>query len=268
MKKAIVVVSFGTTYADTRKKTIEACEQDIAAEFPDYSVCRAFTAYGVINKLKKRDGIHVETPAEALERLHGEGFHEVIIQSLHLLPGEEFHNKIISTVGTWRDRFEKFAVGAPVFSSVVDYRAVIEALGRQVEKLLGSPASALPEKEAVVFMGHGSKHPANMAYLALQYLLDKQDLPYLIANVEAYPELPDVLPELEKRGTERVHLMPLMLVAGDHAKNDMAGDDEDSWKNVLEREGFDVAVYLHGLGENERFRRIYIDHARAAMSLL
>ncbi len=268
MEKAILVVSFGTTYADTRKKTIEACEQDIAAEFPDYSVCRAFTAYGVINKLEKRDGIHVETPAEALERLHGEGFHEVIIQSLHLLPGEEFHNKILPAVGGWQGRFERFAIGPPIFSSIVDYRAVIEALGRQVEEHTGSPLSALPQNEAVVFMGHGSKHPANMAYLALQHLIDKQDLPFLIANVEAYPELPDILPDLKKRGAKKVHLMPLMLVAGDHAKNDMAGEDEDSWKNVLEREGFDVHLFLHGLGENERFRRIYIDHAREAIASL
>ncbi len=268
MKKAIIVGSFGTTHADTRKKTIEACEQDIATAFPDYTVRRAFTAHGVINKLKQRDGIRVETPAQALERLHGEGFREVIIQSLHLLPGEEFHNKILPAASEWKGRFDRFAVGAPVFSSIVDYRAVIEALRRQVEEHIGSPAAGLPAYEAVVFMGHGSKHPANMAYLAVQHLIDKQGLPYLIANVEAYPELPDILTVLKDREIKRVHLMPLMLVAGDHAKNDMAGEDDGSWKNVLGREGFDTEIYLHGLGENERFRHIYIDHAREAIASL
>jgi len=256
-KNAILVVSFGTSYADTRQATIEACEQKIATTFPEYTVRRAFTSSMIIKILKERDNLLVDTPEEALQKLQQEGVTDVIVQPLHLITGEEFH-EIVRVVSQYASAFGNLRLGRPLLYSVEDYVAVIEAIKKQLPPL--------QPNEAVVFMGHGTAHPANSAYGCLQYMFQEQGLTNVfMGTVEGYPEFEQVLKQLQAHKIQKVTLMPFMLVAGDHAQNDMAGDQADSWKTMLKKEGFSVDVYLHGLGENPAIQDIYVQHVKIAI---
>jgi sirohydrochlorin cobaltochelatase len=254
---AIIVASFGTSYAETRAKTIEACEHRLSAAFPAYRIQRAFTSYGVIKKLRARDGLAIPTPQEAAESLAREGYTQLYVQPLHIIPGEEFHEKILAKLLPLRNRFETLAIGRPILFLESDYTLAVEAIKQQMP-LCG-------RGEALLLMGHGSKHPANACYSCLQSFINDEKLPVYIGNVEGYPELDIILTRVREADIHRVHLMPFMLVAGDHARNDMAGAGEDSWKSVLEREGFSVTVHLEGLGENEIIQQMYVDHLRDAV---
>lgn len=257
-KKAILVVSFGTSYEKTRKQTIEKVEDLIRDKYKEYEIRRAFTSYGVIKKLKVTYGIYVDTPEEALRRLREEGFKEIIVQPLHLIPGEEYdYIKNVVDSFTKERCFNSIKLGRPLLyfkgekeGIPDDYSIAIEALKLQFS-----------QNETVVFMGHGSHHPANAVYSCLQNILwDKGFHNVYIGTIDGYPMLDNVINNLKKNEIKRVKLMPLLLVAGDHAINDMAGDEEDSWKSILEREGFEVEIYLHGLGENSKIQNIYLDH--------
>jgi sirohydrochlorin cobaltochelatase len=256
-EKGILVVSFGTSYPETRKLTIEATEKRIAEAFPDYEVRRAFTSHIIIKILKER-GLMIDKPEEALAKMYEEGFSEVIVQPLHLMPGEEFHEKILKNVAPYEDAFEKIAVGRPLLSYTEDYHNVVDALDSQIPSL-GSG-------EAVVFMGHGTHHPANAAYAMLQRVFDDHGSGIYVGTVEGYPILDDVIPLLERDRIRKVTLMPLMLVAGDHASNDMAGDEEDSWKMILLDKGYEVDIYLHGMGENPAIQDLYVRNVKDAMA--
>ncbi|WFD09886.1 sirohydrochlorin cobaltochelatase [Tepidibacter hydrothermalis] len=255
-KKAILVVSFGTSYADTRKVTIEACEEKLDKAFPDYEMRRAFTSNIIIKKLKERDGIEVDEPTQALEKLKAEGFSEVVVQSLHVMNGAEYDD-LTAVVNQYKDDFDKIKMGSPLLTSVQDYKDLVEALKVQIGEL--------EENEAVVFMGHGTHHYANATYSCLDYMFEDMGVNAYVGTVEGYPTLDNVINKLKKNNIEKVKLMPLMVVAGDHANNDMAGDEEDSWKSVLKKEGFVVETYLHGLGENEKVQDMYVNHAKEAM---
>jgi sirohydrochlorin cobaltochelatase len=256
-KKGILVVSFGTSYADTRALTLNLIEEKIASSFPDYEVRRAFTSVVIRKILRERDGIRVDDPKTALEGMAEDGFSEVIVQSTHILNGSEFH-ELVMEVNRVKTTFTKLNLGMPVLSDTQDYRMAIDALRYQLPPL--------SKGQAVVLMGHGTHHPANAAYPALQYMLFEEGLQVFIGTVEGYPSLGDVIHALKKREIEEVTLMPFMIVAGDHAKNDMAGEDNESWKNILRGEGFRVHVYLHGLGENPRYHDIFVKHVRDAIS--
>lgn len=257
-KKAIIVVSFGTSYADTRKVTIEACEEEITNAFPEYEVRRAFTSQVIIDKLKARDGILVDNPTEALAKLKNEGFSEVYMQPLHIINGAEYDD-IVSEADEFKEDFDKLVLGRPLLTSVDDYKKVVQAL-----------AEVMPErseKEAVVFMGHGTHHDANAAYACLDYIFeDEGQNNVFVGVVEGFPVIETVMKRLEKKGIEKVTLMPLMLVAGDHAQNDMAGDEEDSWKIILKGKGYEVETILRGLGEFPKIQDIYREHLKSAMS--
>ena len=251
-KKAILVVSFGTSYAETRKKTIEACERAIKMAFPEYEVRRAFTSKRIIKILKDRDNILIDTPREALQKLRDEGFADVSVQSLHIIPGSEFHDVVLA-VKEYESAFASLRIGMPLLAAPADYEAVATTLARQFPNLA--------DDEAVALMGHGSVHPANAAYPALEHVLEDCGCPRIwIGTVEGYPELDHVIARLRRYHIRKVTLMPLMLVAGDHAQNDMAGDDDDSWKSILEKQGFEVNIYLHGLGENTAIQQIFVQH--------
>ncbi|MCT4564602.1 MAG: sirohydrochlorin cobaltochelatase [Maledivibacter sp.] len=256
-KKAILVVSFGTSYADTRKVTIEACEEKITKAFPEYDVRRAFTSQIIIDKLNKRDNIIVDNPTEAFTKLKDEGFSEVYVQPLHVINGAEYDD-LVGEAGEFKEAFDKLVIGRPLLTSMEDYRTVVEAL-----------AEEMPERadgEAVVFMGHGTHHDANAAYACLDYVFDDEDQKNVfIGTVEGFPELDTVIKKLEKNNIEKVTLMPLMLVAGDHAQNDMAGDEEDSWKIILKGKGYEVDTVLRGLGEFSKIQDLYIEHLKAAI---
>lgn len=262
MKKAVLVVSFGTSYKETREKTIQPCEELIASAFEGYDFYRAFTSKIVIRKIARQENIKINNPVEALEALAQAGYEEVLVQSLHLICGEEY-GKLKQEVESFKDRFTRLKLGRPLLTGIADYKAAIEATKKQLPDL--------KEGEGVVFMGHGTTHEAHSAYCALDYMFDQEDLPVFIGTVEGYPEIDQVIKRLKKAklskaNLHKVYLMPFMLVAGDHAINDMAGEEEDSWKSILEAEGFQVECILRGLGENPFIRERFLIHAREAVS--
>ena len=256
-KKALLVVSFGTSYSDTREKTIDASEKKLAEAFPEFDQKRAFTSQTIIDILKDRDGIEINNVTQAMDELFAEGYGEVLVQPLHVINGAEFHD-LITELAPYQDKFAKLVVGEPLLSSSDDYKAMVAA----VETVMPE----LGENEAVVFMGHGTHHPANSAYAALDYVFKAEGLPNAyVGTVEGYPSLEDVMYWLEVDGIEKITLMPLMVVAGDHAQNDMAGDEDESWKVILKSAGYEVDTLLIGLGELEGIQQMYIEHAQAAL---
>ena len=259
MKKAVLVVSFGTSYKETREKTIEACEKKIKEGLEGYDFFRAFTSNMIIRKLKNRDGLHIENPIEALDRLYKEGYQEVIVQTLHIICGEEF-NKLKEQVESYKDKFEKIILGRPLLTYIEDYKETVEAIENQIPKM--------NEQEAVVFMGHGTFHESHSTYPALEYMLRDSGINAYVGTVEGYPEIEHVIRRLEANNIKTVNLMPFMLVAGDHAINDMAGDEEDSWKSIFESHGFEVKIHLQGLGENRCIPDKFMRHAHNCLEKL
>lgn len=255
-KKAILVTSFGTSYPEARRANIETIENKIKDSFPAYEIKRAFTSNMIIKKLKNRDNIIIDTPEEAILKLIEDGYDEVVIQPLHIIPGEEYE-KIVLVYNKYRDSFKKLVLGKPILYHIEDYKEAVEALKIQI------PNSK--KDSAVILMGHGTKHFANACYASLQQFLDAAKMNVFVGTVEGYPEIVDIIPKLKENKIKTVTLMPYMVVAGDHAHNDMASDEDDSWKSILETEGFDVNIYLHGLGENVEYQCIYANRVKAAI---
>lgn len=251
MKKALLTISFGTTYTEARERNIDACERRLAAAFPDRVAFRAFTSGMVLRKLAQRDGLFIDSPQQALEKLWRQGYRDVAIQSLHIINGDEYE-KILHHAHAWRGRFDRLHIGAPLLNDERDYGRLMTALQAQM------PAPAGDER--VVFMGHGTGHHAFAAYACLDHMLDARGIPALIAAVESYPDLQLVIARLKTQPVRKVHLMPLMLVAGDHAVNDMASDKPDSWKSRLQRAGYECRCWVQGLGENPLVQQLFVDH--------
>ena len=250
-KKAILVVSFGTSYEETREKTIGAIEEDFARAFPDFEIRRAFTSGMIIKKLRERDGVIIDSVEQALEKLAAEGFGTVICQPTHVMSGFEFDD-LRREVERWQDRFPHIICGWPLLTSFEDYRLVTQALQEEF--------SSIEPDTALVLMGHGTEHPANATYPALDYRLKVQGCKnFFIGTVEGYPDLATVMKEVAAIHAKKVILAPLMVVAGDHAINDMCGD-EDSWQQQFERAGYQVQSILRGLGEYTSIRKIYLRH--------
>lgn len=258
MKKAILAVSFGTSHTDTLEKTIGAIEADLASAFPDRTLFRAFTSGRIVAKLNREEGLSIPTPPQALEALAAAGCEDVLVQSTHVINGEEWE-KLRAQAAPYRERFRRLTFGMPLLTGIEDYRAVTEAL------LVGLPK---PEPgRAIVFMGHGSEHPANAVYATLEYMfhdLGRRDI--RVGTVEGYPGFQELSRRLEEAGdVKEVLCYPLMVVAGDHAKNDLAGKGPDSWRSMLEARGYEVRCILEGLGERPEIRAIFTDHARRAL---
>lgn len=254
MKKAILVVSFGTSYLDTLEKTIEKAEKQIRDKFSEYDIYRAFTSHMIIKKLKEKYEIFVDTPEEMLEKLYDAGYEEVIMQPLHMIPGEEFIyiNKIAEL---FKEKFEVLKVGRPIF-----YYQGIEELPQDYSLFIEATKELYEENNAVVLMGHGTAHPANSVYGCLQAVFEDEGYENVfVTTVEGYPNFENVISRLKRKNISEVTIAPLMVVAGDHARNDMASDDEESLKSMLEVEGIKVNVHLKGLGENEKFNELYIN---------
>ncbi|NCB76251.1 MAG: sirohydrochlorin cobaltochelatase [Negativicutes bacterium] len=266
-KKAIVVTSFGTTFPKTRKACIESVENDMREIFPEYEIRRAFTARQVIAKIAAEEKLQIDTLEQALCKLKEEGYQEVVIQPLHLTPGEEYEKKILSVYRQYvSDKsFDVLTIGRPILmfdgqrGMPDDFTALAEAVEQQMP--------GLAAEEAVLFMGHGSPNQPNPAYGKMQRVLQARGHKAYMGVVEEndHPNFEDALAELKKNQVKKVILMPFMLVAGDHVQNDMAGDEPDSWKNLLEKDGFQVEVELKGLGENAAYRSLYMKHARDAI---
>lgn len=254
MKKGILTVSFGTSHLDTLERTIGEVERDIQRQFPDCGVYRAFTSGMIIRKLEKTEHMKIDTVKEALERMAGDGIEQVVVQPTHIINGIE-NDRMMEDLMENMGKFRSIRVGKPLLSSVDDYKKAIHGVMAE---------TPLAEDEVLILMGHGTEHHANAAYPTLEYTFHA--LGYsnvLVGTVESFPELKNVMDKLEISGVKKVVLMPFMLVAGDHAKNDMAGG-EDSWKSRLEEEGYQVRVIMKGLGELEGIRRIFLEHIEAA----
>lgn len=250
MEKGILVVSFGTSHLDTMKKTISVIEQEISERFQEYRVYRAFTSGMIIRKLKRTENLAVGTVQEALNRMKEDGIEDVIVQPTHIINGVEY-DRMMKDLMENMFLFRRIRVGKPLLSSVDDYKKSIHAVMAETK---------LEDDEMLVLMGHGTDHHANSAYPTLEYTFHA--LGYnqvLVGTVESFPELKNVMAKLEISGKKKVVLMPFMLVAGDHAKNDMAGE-EDSWKSELEDAGYEVRVIMKGLGEFEGIRKIFTEH--------
>ncbi len=256
--KAILVVSFGTSYGSSREKTIGAIERKIAESFPSHEVRRAFTSRRVIDRLAGRDGLSIDDVERALRRLAADGVGEVVVQPTHVIKGFEYE-KMLKAAAALSGEFDAVRTGFPLLSSESDFAEA--AAGLMAE---------LPQKDeedtAVVFMGHGTEHAANAAY---GRLLDKFRALGLtnvfIGTVEGPPSIKEVMGKIGAKAYGRVVLLPLMVAAGDHAQNDMAGDGEESWKNIFRKAGFEVGCVLKGLGEYEGIRAIYVRHVREAL---
>ena len=254
MKKAILVVSFGTSYLEPLKNSIENVEDKIRNQFKDYDVHRAFTSHMIIKKLEIVHGLIVEKPEELLERLYIEGYEEVIIQPLHIIPGEEF-SYIKNIEVYFKNKFKSIKVGRPIF-----YYQGIEGLPEDYSLFIKSIKGIIEGEEAVVMMGHGTVHPSNAVYGALQSVLNDEGYKNVfVGTVKGYPNFTSVLNKIKKRGIKKVLLMPLMLVAGNHAINDMTSEKDNSWKSMLEVEGIEVKLWTKGLGEVDEFAQLYID---------
>ena len=237
-RQAILVVSFGTSYNDSREKTIGAVERAVAEAFPAYEVRRAFTSQRIIDKLKKRDQRSIDNLKEALDRAAADGIKSLIVQPTHLMDGFEYMD-VKAEVEANQGRFERLALGAPLLASEADLDAVIRAMAGELDGYDDG-------KTALCLMGHGTDAASNQVYQKMQ---DR-----MIAG--------------EKLGAQkhyqRAVLQPLMVVAGDHANQDMAGEEEDSWKSRLERAGYQVECRIRGLGEVEAIWKLYVAHVREA----
>jgi sirohydrochlorin cobaltochelatase len=252
-RPAILVVSFGTSYNETREKTIGAIEAAIASAYPGREVRRAFTSRAVIDSIAWRDGERIDTVTEAVERLAAAGVRELTVQPTQFIGGFEYEGAL-AAVKPYAKHFDSVKYGKPLLDSAEDYRELTAALGAEA-KGFGDGGTAM------VFMGHGTGHPANAAYARLNDELRATGLSRFVAGaVKAEPGLDEVIAAVKALGLKRVLLSPLMIAAGDHANNDMAGGGRDSWKSVLEAEGFEVAVNLRGLGELPAIQAMFVRH--------
>lgn len=257
-EKELLVLSFGTSFNDSRRLTIGAIEGALEKAFSDYSVRRGFTANIVIDHVKKRDGILIDDVDAALKRAMDSKVKTLVVQPTHLMDGLEY-NDLIKQVGDKADAFEKVVFGKPLLTSDDDFKRVETAIVDWTKEYDDG-------KTAICFMGHGTEATSNAVYQKMQDLLTKDGHKnYFVGTVEASPSLDDVLAAVKKGDYKRVILEPLMVVAGDHANNDMAGDDEDSWKTAFTKAGYEVKCLIRGLGENEAIQQIYVDHAKAAI---
>lgn len=265
-KDAILVMTFGTTYTDTRAKTIDAVEKAIQQAHPDIPVFEAYTSHIIIDRVKAKEGIQKLTPEETFEKLKAEGYTRVAVVSLDVIPGMEYLYDSIVTKQYAQD-FKEISLATPLM-----YFQGTEGEPDQVVDFLNALSTQFPKigpEDAVLLMAHGTPHPANAYYSVIQDRIHELGLNNVyVYSVEGRPNLDDVIPHLKRKGIKHVTLMPIMMVAGDHANNDMAGSEPDSHKSILEAEGLTVDTYLHGLGENAAIRDIYVDRANEAVAAL
>ena len=276
----ILVVSFGTSFNDSRAKDIGGIEKALQAAYPDWSVRRAFTAQIIINHVQARDDEKIDNMDQALQRAVDNGVKNLVVQPTHLMHGAEY-DELTEAVESYKDKFESVKIAEPLLGEVgtdetavnEDKAEVAEAITSEAVKTAGfdSLDAAKEDGTAFVFMGHGTSHTAKISYSQMQAQMN--DLGYdnvFIGTVEGEPEdtsCEAVIGKLKDAGYKKVILRPLMVVAGDHANNDMAGDDDDSWKSQFEASGaFDsIDTQIAGLGGIDAIQQIYVAHTQAAI---
>lgn len=246
MKKAVVIASFGTSYEETRKKTLDLIEKEAKEIFTEAEIFNAYTSSMVRKILKTRDNIFVPSPLEIVEKLKTCGFEKIYIQPTHIIPGAEY-DKL---------KIDGCILGLPLLHENADFEKIIDALELKQRQ----------DDKAVIFMGHGSYHNADKFYHTLEENFLKSNCKNIfIGTVEGSKTLEDILPELEQKNIKEIDLLPFMMVAGDHAENDMAGSEEDSWKTILENKGYKVNPLLKGLGEYPKIRELIYDALKKTM---
>ena len=260
--KEILVVSFGTSYNSSRDLTIGGIENAIAKAYPDYTVARAFTADTIIKILKERENLVIDNVDQALTRAANNGVKTLVVQPTHLMDGFEYTD-LQKTLSKYEGKFSKVVLSKPLLTSDEDFSRVADAITAKTKKFDDG-------KTAIVFMGHGTEAASNGVYSKMQGVLSSKGFAnYYIGTVEATPSVEDLVKAIgEKGGYKKVVLLPLMVVAGDHATNDMAGDEDDSWKSIFQKAGFEVECVLEGLGQDETIQQIYVDHAKSAIDSL
>lgn len=277
----LLVVSFGTSFNDSRVSDIKGVEDALQAAYPDWSVRRAFTAQVIINHIQARDGEHIDNMQQALERAAASGVKNLVVQPTHLMHGAEY-DELVEAVEEYKDKFESVEVAEPLLGEVgsdatvinEDKAAVAEAITAEAVAAAGygSLDAAKEDGAAFVFMGHGTSHTAKVSYSQMQTQMGALGYDNVfIGTVEGEPEetaCEAVIDAVVQAGYKKVILRPLMVVAGDHANNDMAGDDEDSWKSMFTASGnFEsVGTQIAGLGEISAIQDIYVAHAGAVIS--
>ena len=279
----LLVVSFGTSFNDSRAEDIKGIEDKLQEAYPDWSVRRAFTAQIIINHVEARDDEVIDNMQQALDRAVANGVKNLVVQPTHLMHGAEY-DEMTEAIDGYKDKFESVAIAEPMLGEVGDdatvinddKKAVAQAITDEACKEAGydSMEAAAEDGTAFVFMGHGTSHTANVTYDQMQSQMDNLGLTNaFIGTVEGKPEDTEcqaVIAKVKDAGFKKVVLRPLMVVAGDHANNDMAGDDDDSWKSQFEAAGaFDsVDCQIAGLGRIEAVENLYVEHTKAAIDSL
>ena len=265
-RDAILVMSFGTTFKETREKTIEATVDAIKAAHPGVKVVTAFTSHIIIDRIAKKEGVKYPTPEEALAQLKADGYSRVALVSLDVIPGMEY-SYVKAVYNEYKDQFKTMTCGTSLM-----YWQGQEEQPDDVIEFLQAVSSQFPKMgkdDALLLMAHGTPHVSNAYYAVIQAKLDALGYKNVyVYTVEGWPSLEDVIPKLKANKVKNVTLMPIMMVAGDHAHNDMAGKDADSHKSILEGEGYKVDAYLHGIGENKMIRDMYVERANDAWDAL
>ena len=279
----LLVVSFGTSFNDSRAEDVKGIEDALAEAYPDWSVRRAFTAQIIINHVEARDNEVIDNMQQALDRAVENGVKNLVVQPTHLMHGAEY-DEMTEAINGYKDKFESVAIAEPMLGEVGDdatvinddKKAVAQAITDEACKEAGfdSMDAAAEAGTAFVFMGHGTSHTANITYDQMQTQMENLGLKNaFIDTVEGKPEdtaCDKVIEKVKEAGYKNVVLRPLMVVAGDHANNDMAGDDEDSWKSQFVASGnFDkVDCQIEGLGRIEAVEKLYVEHTKAAIDSL
>ena len=279
----LLVVSFGTSFNDSRVKDIKGIEDALQAAYPDWSVRRAFTAQIIINHVQARDGEKIDNMQQAMDRAVENGVKNLVVQPTHLMHGAEY-DEMMEMIDTYRDKFESVAVAEPLLGEVGSDATIINQDKEDVAKAVTAAAvkeagydsldAAAADKTAFVFMGHGTSHTAKVSYSQMQTTM--QTLGYdnvFIGTVEGKPEetaCENVIEAVKAAGYTKVILRPLMVVAGDHANNDMAGSEDDSWLSMFNAsDAFEsVDCQIAGLGEIEDVQKLYVAHTKAAIDSL
>lgn len=256
IRRGIIVVSTGTSDEKAIKLSIEAVENKISNFYSNWEVSRAFTSEDIIKKFRSESNIIIDTVEEALIKMINKDIQYVIVQPLHIIPGSEYE-KIIELVKKYKNKFVDIKLGRPVIYYEEDFKKAVEALESQIP--------VMDKDEAVVLVGHGTKHKSNIYYKKLQDEINKEGIKVYVATLGEYPSIYDIIPKLKEDNIKKIILMPYMLVFGGHGKKDIAGDREDSCKSLLEKEGFKVSLYMHGMGENENYQEIYVQHIKDAI---
>lgn len=256
-KKALLIVSFGSSFIENRANSIDASEEVIKEAFPEYDSYTAFTSQIIIDVYKDRDGIEYDDVTGAMEKIVKEKYGEILVVPTHVINGEEY-DQMIDAIRPFEESVETLTISSPLLTHIDDYDSVTDAIITELPEV--------DDQTAIVLMGHGTHHSANSAYPMLDYVFKHKGHDNIyVGTVEGSPEFDNVVEDLEGKGYEKILLMPLMIVAGDHAHNDMAGDEEDSWKVMFKSLGYEVDYIMKGMGELPAIQNLFVEHAQLAL---